>query len=301
MLQEYAKYLIGVTDKSLTTIKGVLQNLTVFLKFMEGHGYSPSSLSIDVFEEFLDYIEEEHSLGDRTFNRLCVCIRNLYDYLSLRKLAEPLTFDPCYYKKNALEIHHDRSVPPEIYQYTLRQLRHFPEELRLIYLHLLTTGLRISEVCTLRPENYQKVNEVCWLRVYQHKMKAEKMIPIPEILFDLMTAYIKKESLAPSDYVFRNTRGGPYKSGTFLVKMRQYCDQYGINKDGYMFQSHAFRHTMATLCHQNGMSLHAIRDYLGHTQTDMTKQYIDYIPERLLTLNNDYFKENTLMENSDHE
>ncbi len=58
----------------------------------------------------------------------------------------------------------------------LKKLKFFPEVQRLIFLNLWATGLRISEVCTLKGDAYYWDGEDAWIKVYQIKMKAEKMI-----------------------------------------------------------------------------------------------------------------------------
>jgi len=58
-----------------------------------------------------------------------------------------------------------------------------------------------------------------------------------------------------------------------------------------LFQSHDYRHSIATLLYDNGVSLQGVRDYLGHTYEEMTRQYIDYMPRRLASANDEYFNQ----------
>lgn len=57
----------------------------------------------------------------------------------------------------------------------------------------------------------------------------------------------------------------------------------------HLFQSHGYRHTVATMFYDNMVSLQSIRDYLGHHYEEMTRQYIDYIPKKLSQANEEYF------------
>ena len=38
------------------------------------------------------------------------------------------------------------------------------------------------------------------------------------------------------------------------------------------------------------VSLQSIRDYLGHTYEEMTRQYIDYMPQRIAKANDELFE-----------
>ncbi len=44
------------------------------------------------------------------------------------------------------------------------------------------------------------------VKVYQIKMKADKMIPVPFMLYEVMQQYIKKNHIHANDYVFQAER-----------------------------------------------------------------------------------------------
>jgi integrase len=67
------------------------------------------------------------------------------------------------------------------------------------------------------------------------------------------------------------------------------CAENGIQDGAYIFQSHDYRHTVATIFYDNEVSIQSIRDYLGHHYEEMTRQYIDYMPKKLAEANNTYF------------
>ena len=99
----------------------------------------------------------------------------------------------------------------KVYMEILYKLYLFPQVPRLIFLHLWCTGLRISEVCTLKGDAYYWDGEDAWLKVYQIKMKADKMIPIPFMLYMVMRKYIEKNHIRPKDYIFKGKSGGAWE------------------------------------------------------------------------------------------
>lgn len=56
-----------------------------------------------------------------------------------------------------------------------------------------------------------------------------------------------------------------------------------------MFQSHDYRHGVATYFYDNGVSLQGVRDYLGHADEEMTQQYVDFMPKRIDRANQQFF------------
>lgn len=76
-------------------------------------------------------------------------------------------------------------------------------------------------------------------------------------------------------------------------RMLKYCEKYQIANGEYIFKSHDYRHNLATLYYDSGISLQAVRDYLGHEYEEMTRQYVDYMPKKLEKASEAYFQEET--------
>ena len=141
----------------------------------------------------------------------------------------------------------------------------------------------------LKGNAYDRQGNDCWIQVYQVKMKTYKRIPIPEGLYRVMEVYLKKHHIQPEDYIFTNTKGGPCLCQTFRYQMLKACEENEIKNGNYIFKSHDYRHTVATMFYDNHVSIQSIRDYLGHTYEEMTRQYIDYMPQRIAAANDDFF------------
>lgn len=92
--------------------------------------------------------------------------------------------------------------------------------------------------------------------------------------------------------VWKNSQGGAYRSGTFKYNMLKYCERQNIQNGDYMFRSHDYRHGIAILFYEEGVSLQGVRDYLGHAYEEMTQQYVDYMPEKIAEANDAYFIRN---------
>ena len=150
--------------------------------------------------------------------------------------------------------------------------------------------IRASEVCTLKGNAYYQQGEDYWIQVYQVKMKNYKRIPIPQALYQIMKVYLKKHEIQPEEFIFKNSRGGACLYGTFRTQMIEACRENKIANGEYLFQSHDYRHTVATMFYDSHVSLQSIRDYLGHTYEEMTRQYIDYMPQRIAKANDEFFE-----------
>lgn len=280
LLKKYMRYLLAVSDISLSIIRTKNSYVRNYLKFLDEKGASLDEVKKELFET---YIKRLHQKGvePQSFNAELLGITQFYNFLMVREEVECMPYQPNEYIQKSFAVHHDRSVEKDISIEIISKLKYFPEHLRLMYLHLWGIGLRASEVCTLKGNVYEWDGRDAWIRVWQPKMRKYKRVPIPEMLYRLMEVYIKKYDIEAEDYLFPNSKGGAFRYGTFRKQMLRYCEENQINNGDYIFRSHDYRHNVATEFYDSGVPLSSVRDYHGHTYDEMTLQYVDHMPERV--------------------
>lgn len=294
LLQKYLRYGIGITNISISSLR---TEFLVVRKFLGDMNQPETENICMVTEQQMDAwlrSEQQREVQADTFNKKVMCILHFFQYLQIKDYITAIPFDPNYYLKKTFMQHHDRSVAQETMDQIRRNLYRFPEEVRLMYLHLWGVGLRISEVCTLKGNAYYLQGKDAWIQVYQTKMRTYKRIPIPMTLYQLMQVYITKYQRKAEEYIFQNRNGGAYRKTTFQQTMKRLCEECNIQNGEYLFKSHDYRHTLATTFYDVGVPIQSIRDYLGHEYEEMTLQYLDYMPKRIENANEEYFKRKSL-------
>ena len=292
ILQKYLRYLFGITDLCISTIRIKLLELRTCLVYFNGEEKPIYEVEAEKIQRYLESIQRQDT-REKTANGRIFMILQFYNFLVVKRYLKKIPFRYEYYLQKEVHVHNDRSVPEGVYTEILSKLAEFPEHLRLMFLHLWCTGIRGSEVCTLTGDGYEEKDGDYWLKVYQVKMKTYKRIPIPEALYKLVQVYKKKYQIGPEEYLFQNQTGGAFRYGTFRYQMLKYCEKYQIANGEYIFKSHDYRHNLATLYYDSGISLQAVRDYLGHEYEEMTRQYVDYMPKKLEKASEAYFQEET--------
>ena len=294
-MKKYMKYQIGVAQRrSLQTVRSEYYDLLEFLKYCDAKNIQVRDINVNGIESYIAYIEDNELQAD-SYNRKLISIARFLDYIGVNKCTQPIFFHFEYYLKTVYVQHHNRTVPEKTQREILGRLKHLPLHLRLMFLNLWCEGIRICEVCVIKAKMYTWDGQDAWINIYQNKMKKEKNIPIPKELYNLMTEYIERKGIGANDYVFQNKKGGAYDAGTFTIQMKKGLKKAGI--DDYVFRAHDFRHTLGTMLNREYQSsIEVIREFLGHNSSDMTKQYIDFVPELLDKKNQEYFskKENNL-------
>lgn len=290
-LQHYMKYCLGLTRLTIGVIRSEFTRVRNFMVWLErNEPQSVRYISESTMGKYFRYLDQSDN-DENSYNKIIKSILHFFDYLRVQGMIEKIPFCGQYYLKKAVQKHHDRSVDEKIYTEILLKLRFFPEDLRLMFLHLWGIGLRASEVCSLKGNAYYVQGRDAWIQVFQIKMQNYKRIPIPWSLYKLMEVYMKKYRIEPDDYIFQNKRGGAYCYSSFRYRMLKCCEENQIENGDYLFKSHDYRHTVATIYYDNEVSIQSIRDYLGHDYEEMTRQYIDYMPKRISKASEEYFEQ----------
>lgn len=288
LLKDYMKYQIGVAQRtSLQTIRCQYYDIVLFLKYCDTEGWVLAEVDAERMEKYISSVDSE-DIQAEAYNRRIISVARLFNYMKSKKLIskEPLQFE--YYLKTIHVKHNNRTVSVDNQKQVLKKLKHLPLHLRLMFLNLWCEGIRECEVCVIKAGMYNWDGQDAWLKLYQNKMKKEKCIPIPVELYKLMKKYIDTNGIKADEYVFKNRKGGAYDAGTFTKQMKRELTKAGLTD--YVFKAHDFRHTVGTsLNKDHNVSVEVIREFLGHNSSDMTKQYIDFVPEMLDTANEEYF------------
>lgn len=288
LLKDYMKYQIGIAQRtSLQTIRCQYYDIVIFLKYCDAEKWSLTEVDAERMEKYISSVDAE-DIQAESYNHRIISVARLFDYMKSKKLVqrEPLQFD--YYLKTVHVKHNDRTVSIENQKQVLKKLKHLPLYLRLMFLNLWCEGIRVCELCVIKAGMYRWDGQDAWLKLYQNKMKKEKCIPIPVELYKIMKKYIEDTGIKADEYVFQNKKGGAYDAGTFTKQMKRELKKVGLTE--YDFKAHDFRHTIGTSLNKDyNVSIEAIREFLGHNSSDMTKQYIDFVPEMLDLANENYF------------
>ena len=294
IFQDYMKYLLVLSPKfSLKKLLAKYYSAKKFLCFLDARNILLSRLTADDIQIYVAY-KGSLPLHPDTFNTEMFHLKSFLSCIATRNNMVIPDFSFDYYLKKSFHVHHDRSVPEKESDKILNVLYRFPEYLGLMYLTLYSTGLRINEVCALKRDALFINNNTYWLKCYQYKMRTEKEIPIPEDLYFLLTRYIEKSEVS-SIYIFPSVKNAkkPFQTGTFTSQMNRWLRKYKSTQDIH-FKSHDYRHTIVTDIFDSGAGLPTAREFAGHKNENMTKEYIDHRPSKIDRLQQQYFSENDL-------
>jgi len=138
---------------------------------------------------------------------------------------------------------------------------------------LYSTGIRRLELVNLKLHDLQFDRKLIFVR--QGKGKRDRYVPVGRTALQWMRTYIKKArpllARSPEETTaFLTKHGDPLSRDHLTWIARRYIARAKLGKSG---ACHLFRHSMATLMHENGADIRCIQQMLGHADIRTTQIY----------------------------
>src|SRR5271168_3066614 len=138
---------------------------------------------------------------------------------------------------------------------------------------LYSTGIRRLEVVRLKLYDLSLDRGLILIR--QGKGKKDRYVPIGERAIAWLEKYVREGrpqlAIEPDDMtVFLTAQGERFSRDHLTYAVKERVDAAQLGKTG---SCHLFRHTMATLMHENGADIRFIQQMLGHEDIKTTQIY----------------------------
>jgi len=136
---------------------------------------------------------------------------------------------------------------------------------------ILQTGLRVSEVTNLTIGDIDLSNKT--LTVRQGKGKVDRIIDLPDIAVDALSAYLKVRGEGRDEKLFLSrNRKGMYVT-TVRLAVHKYLKKAGIGRGAV----HTLRHTFGTYKSLNGVPPKILQGIMGHKKLESTLLYVHLV------------------------
>lgn len=246
-------------------------DLKQFCEYSDG-----KTVDKELLSQYIKYLNQNFS--PRTAKRKIASLRAFYRELEVNDLLEQNPFDKLHVK-----IHTPKRLPRVIPKEVIKSL--FESAYRsyktgskwalrdVVVLELLfSTGMRVSELCEIREENFFLDEQSLRLTI-NGKGQKERIIQIntPEIVMLMdkyRNAFFSQITLCGNMLI--NNHGGPLTPQSVRRIICKYINR--IDKPFYV-TPHMFRHTFATSLLEAGVDIRYIQSLLGHSSISTTQIY----------------------------
>jgi integrase/recombinase XerD len=133
------------------------------------------------------------------------------------------------------------------------------------------TGLRLSELCHLKPEHIDSAADRMCIRVVQGKGGKDRYVPLAPDVLEHLRAWWRLARCR--DWLFCAARDSAQALDAKSAQRwyRAACAHAGITKRGGI---HTLRHCFATHLLEAGVDLYSLQQWLGHNHVSTTTRYL---------------------------
>lgn len=279
LLDDYLQHLLVEDGLAENTLSAYSADLHGFLAFTAGHNMPVSDITDQTIFLYIVHVRRR-GLGGRSLARHLSAMRGFFAHA---REAGALASDPAQFLENPKL---PQKLPEVLTQEEMRDILSKPDlnsklgfrdrtMLELLY----ASGLRVSELCSLKPVNFDPQSGL--LRIFGKGSK-ERLVPVHSEASRWLEDYLLhwRPLFNPvTDFVFLNRSGkGLSRVGVWKLVQR-YAVSAGIKRD---ISPHSFRHSFATHLLDGGADLRSVQLLLGHADINATEIYTHVQAERLV-------------------
>ncbi len=279
-LDLFIKYLRTERGISEMTVKNYREDFKIFLDNFPDVK-DTNDLDINMLPEFV-VKQDEMSRSSATILRRFSFLKNYFSFLQ----------EEGYFEGELLQVDKPRSskrLPFVLSSEEVDELLDAPDiskdngmrdkaMLELMY----ATGLRVSELLSLQFKNVNMQNGL--IKVYG-KGNKERSVPVSDFALEYLRKYIdgprkRNPGAKKSQIIFLNREGKAISRTYFFMQIKRYAQEKGIDN---AVSPHTLRHCFATHLLENGASLRAVQEMLGHANVATTQIYTEVSTKRIMS------------------
>ncbi len=285
-IKKYLEYLNSVLNYSNNTIIAYQNDILEFKNFVVSERFARDILTIRNDRVCKAFISSLNQKGEsiNSVNRKIASLRSFYNYL----VSEDIVKNNYFFKVESLKgpkrlpkIIREKEIILMLDSCDKSSILGFRDYLLIEFLY--STGLRVSELCSLKTSDLDLVNlEVKVLG----KGSKERIVLIYDELRDDIKHYLNYERIAllaksnneNNRSLFLNNKGTSLTTRGVRVILNKVINNCG---ETFKISPHMLRHSFATSLLNNGADLRSVQELLGHENLSTTQIYTHVSYENL--------------------
>jgi len=288
MIAEFETYLLIHKRVTANTLSAYRSDMRQLQEFLHEQGSSLEEASEVTLKDYLRYLREQCALNARSVARKIASMKAFFSYVHAQGWRDNPTqtlYTPKIKKRLPIFLTNDEITA----LLRVADTAESPLEIRnqvMVYL-MYASGMRISELVHLRLAD---LNSDTGFVIIRGKGNKERMVPLPESIFDRLQHYIRMvrpqlyeqlHKVGQHEELFPTKYGGIIKCMTrqsFWIIVQDLWKKTGIKKH---ISPHKLRHSIATHLLNNGADLRSLQLLLGHERIATVEIYTHVETKRL--------------------
>lgn len=274
LLDDFRDYLVVEKRLSQSTVSVYLREVGIYLTFLRNQKVGCEIVNVDQIASYLSQRASLGSLSKRTQAKNISCLKSFHRFLCDSRIRNDHPVELLDVPKLPF------TVPKAVGYDQIDQLLDSIDGLgdgllavrdRAMFELIYSCGLRVSEACSLKIEDYRGQEKV--VRIIG-KGDKERLVPLGDIAAANIENYLRyaRPRLLGNHIhekaLFIGRRGAALSRALIWKRFKQYCERLGIEA-----KVHTLRHSFATHLLRGGADLRSVQELLGHSDIRTTQIY----------------------------
>ena len=261
------------------SIRAYQSDFTSFCSIV-GVDTTVANVDRDKINEWIGHLSAEYQ--PRSIKRKIAVVKNLFNWLTFGDYIESNPFS-----KIKAEIKQPSSLPKHIPNAQLRRIfsilklaindtsisefqRRNYQTLELALGVLINTGIRVSELCSIRVSDMDLSKLT--IRVQGKGNRERNVFVLGDSVLTHINSYltVRQQIGCLHDFLLITQSGCPTSPAFIRYHLNRFLDQHSINE---RITPHMFRHTTATTLLDQGVDIRHVQKLLGHSDISTTILY----------------------------
>ena len=266
-------------QRSANTVSAYKSDIADFRRWLLGHSEQPWD-SVETLKNYLFYACVDRKLTGATVRRRFACLRALFRWLSEQGIASnPFSsWSPTLPRRRRLPRTLTRVEARSLLVPRVETCRE--GDLNIIVRLMISTGMRVGEVCKLQVDDVSPDGEN--VRVHGKGSRDRlAFVSDPALCGELGHYAGERRKMDGSNApLFLNRRGSKLRPSSIRPQLGRLASDVGITR---RVTPHMLRHTAATLLIETGVDIRFVQRLLGHSSIATTEIYTHVSDQALKT------------------
>lgn len=285
--EEYKRYIRTEKRLSENTVDAYMRDFNDFMHYVwRITTVAPEDVTPEIISKYMGRLYTEKGLSAKSQTRKLSGIKSFYNYLLINDKIDQLptdSVDTPRQERTLPDVLTVAEVDAIISTFDMTTVKGCRDN--AIVEVLYSTGLRVSELVTLRIDNLFFGEG--YVRVIG-KGDKQRIVPIGSVARDKIQLYMElRRPKRPSEAtLFLNNRGEPLTRVMVFTIIKQAAMLAGIDKS---ISPHTLRHSYATHLLEGGANIRQVQELLGHESISTTEIYTHVNRKHLRSVVEDSF------------
>jgi len=247
-----------------------------------------ADISKKTFENFILETKKNKNIKSQTLHTYCRDLKTIIYFYMKQEYTTTFKIELPRVDKQPIETYTDEELEVLLKKPNLKKCEFVEYRDYVVIAFFLSTGIRLTSLLNIKIRDVNLSNEV--VNIMHTKNRKALTIPLNNEIVKVLRDYLPyRQYKDNNDYLFCTIYGKQMSRKTLSASLNNYNRKKGIEHTGI----HRLRHTFAKKWIIAGNSLASLQKILGHSNLQMTQNYINIL---VSDLKKDVDKYNILQE-----